>query len=307
MSFPLFAKLPPELQDRIWELCIPAPAAHLAELKLRTMVTHQGAMTGYRQHLYLVRNYVDSDLLSRNSPAVLKALLRTSPRACATVHRHLNAVAASEIERAFIREETPEAMTERVPPEYLPSIEIDASSDLVVLRHGWAGTVSHVVYNMAPRLLLEKPEQLRYLAVTWPSRVDELLHTCLLGLLTAFFELSVLYVMIEPEVLRESEKPWGNRHWNFSVSLEYSLDGFLAAYQGGRVKPGPFRCGKKEYFEIPVDHVARLGGLSDLISALELVRVKWLPSDTGMVFNGKELGKTREPMRVRLMSWRGTA
>ena len=50
------------------------------------------------------------------------------------------------------------------------------------------------------------------------------------------------------------------------------LEKYMAEYERVKVRPTCFRCGSREYFEVPAEQVARLGGLGTVIPVLERAR-----------------------------------
>lgn len=111
-----------------------------------------------------------------------------------------------------------------------------------------------------------------------------------------YWNFDILYVVIEPDMLRQCEGlPW-------KENLEFPLEDYLDAYSGSPSGPGRFRCGKREYFEVPVEQIPKLGGLSTLISFLHAARSIW-PEDRPP--RGPKVPyKTYYLKRYRLMTWR---
>ena len=87
------------------------------------------------------------------------------------------------------------------------------------------------------------------------------------ALMRSYSGLHVAYAIVPPEALAEAHGPFPEY-----VNPE-AIERFVAAYDGGRGPLGPWRCGAKEYYEVPQGDIWRLGGLDHLIGGMERFRV----------------------------------
>lgn len=385
MAFPRFTELPLELQDLVWEFCIPnaPPAAHVAHLLKNGVQNPERSEWGKplqgEQEPSLMRSCTPEaatePYLNLDRPIALQILLKTTSRSRAVALRHVDALAPIVPailagEDTAMRSCTPEVETEPdldLDPIALqallrmtsrsravvhrdvdepapivatilpggdtaasneaqtgvPELRINAATDLVILEEGWYRELKSVhgmtLYH------LQCPEPLHYLAFPYSGWQEEL-DRGLNALLSAYHKLKVLYILIEPdELLRASEQPWveyeepewsGEEEFSDDVGLGdddvVSLDAYLATYVEGSIRPGPFRCGRREYFEVPAEQIRSLGGLQSLIEDLEKKRaLRARTSDGHLADNmiamaeGKpDAAEGSEPMRFRLLSWR---
>ena len=102
--------------------------------------------------------------------------------------------------------------------------------------------------------------------------------------------------MNDPEVLSEARGRFPEY-----VSPE-AIEGFVAAFDGGGGPLGPWRCGSKEYYEVPQGDIWGLGGLHLLIGSMERFRVSAVMM--GRLDYEAQAGEGTAFMRFRLMSWR---
>lgn len=204
------------------------------------------------------------------------------------------------------------------PTHPLPELSINAETDLVILNEGWNAQIEGLS-GRANRQRLEQPEQLRFIAVPWtlqkthdhpaepndaPCRLYPTLLSGIRNLLVAYGGLDVLYVLVEPDVLRAaSEQPWTEtREWDETLKGdEISLGTFLAAYEEGQIRPGSFWCGWREFYEVPAEQVAHLRGLEDMAWWLEILRAQRTERE-----DARNMGPDAEmePLRFRFMTWR---
>ena len=204
-----------------------------------------------------------------------------------------------------------------LPPR--PELIINAETDLVILNKGWEAQVKGLCSPIHLQQI-EIPEQVRYMGVSWESEITHNngaepslapvesrrprgLVQRIGDLLVPYGRLAVLYLLVDPDVLSAAnEQSWtATEDWSFGGNDEASLATYLAAYEEGQIHPPSFWCGWREFYEVPAEQVARLGGLEDIIRLLEIVRVRraerqdWARSCAAA---------GREPVRFRLMTWR---
>ena len=319
MDFPRFSEFPLELQDLVWELCIPnpPPVAHVAQLQRAGIQTYSRS-SGHKR---LRRDKLEPSLkrsctpkvttepyLGLDRPTTLRTLLQTTSRSRAVSLRHADALAP--IESAILVEGSSTVSDDAQIP--YPALRINAATDLVVLEAGW-----YLEFASLPGFSgcgMRCPEPLHYLAVPYPGRKE--LSNGIYALLSAYQGLEVLYMLIEPGELCASEQPWPeDLEWPdkpWPEEDEYSLETYIAAYVEGRIRPGRFRCGRREYFEIPAQKIRSLGGLGSMIVVLETWRALRAQRQDGLLADnmismaeGKaDTEEGREPVRFRLLSWR---
>jgi hypothetical protein len=134
--------------------------------------------------------------------------------------------------------------------------------------------------------------------------------------LMVYPELRVLFLIIELDELKSNDSPWSNdMDCGMDGDDDLVLEKYMAEYERGKVWPTCFRCGSREYFEVPAEQVARLGGLETVISVLERARndrghredMGGFEAEEGSrsnVDSGEAEEEFWEPLRYRLMSWR---
>jgi hypothetical protein len=131
----------------------------------------------------------------------------------------------------------------------------------------------------------------------------------------AYPELRVLFLIIELDELKSNDSPWSNDMDCGMDRDDLVLEKYLAEYERGKVRPTCFRCGSREYFEVPAEQVARLGGLETVISMLERARNDRSHREGMVGFEAEEGSRSDvnsgeaedefwEPLRYRLMPWR---
>lgn len=312
MAFPQFSRLPFEIRDRIWELSVPpTPHAHFAELeglKIATPKDTNSVMSMRYPYKHVIKLYRRHAPEGTRGITDVKSILQVTRNSHAFALRHCGYLPrADEIVR--LRRGTTS----------LPEVSINGATDLVILEQGWDTQLVTLRHSRATRGL-EEPKRLHYIAVprtilakhdhsTEPSNRSlrpRSLKTGIYNLPYTFENLDVVYVLIEPDVLRvASEQPWTEtRDWDEDLNgHEISLETYLAAYKEGQTHPRSFWCGWREFYEIPAEQVALLGGLEHVIQSLEGVRAERAEREDARCFNA-EGDAEGEPLRFRLMSWR---
>lgn len=195
MAFPRFVQLTLETREIFWELCVrnPTTTVHFAGVKHRTVV--RGSRRGPpSQVVHLERS------CAPHSEETLTALLHATSRSRAIALRHQDG--ATPVESALVHGRKTTSESSQFP---LPELHINATTDRVILEEYWNQQVDRV-HSLSPRI--EYPDQLRYLAVSWkPPNLKpgifenpplESLHRGILGLLTVYWRLHVLYVLVDP-------------------------------------------------------------------------------------------------------------
>lgn len=306
MTFPRFAELPLELQDHVWELCIPnpPPLAHFAQAQLEDSKRFKRSIDGppllYRQTSSLKRSWISTidagPYRDLDRYTALRTLLHTASRSRAVALRHPDAL--DPVESVLLPEsDVPSPEEDNLSK---PALRVNAATDLVILEGDWyMGILSQEICSMG----LQCHEPLRYLAIS--NSKDEV-RIGSWSLLNMYRQLRVLYILLEPDKLR------GRQPWEYNQEMEDDLETFIAVYAEGRIRPGPFRCGRREYFEIPPQQIWSLGGLARLVDTLETNRLLRSPSDDcPRVDNTKAMAEGKpdemdemEPVRFRLMTWR---
>lgn len=304
MAFSSFAKLPLELQDLIWEFCVLQDTAHFARLRYSEFFNNvrggrpRGGSLPDRATLDLERTCAPHSITETRT-----VLLQTTTRSRAAV--------LGQKEPVFLGRR---CAVQKIKQSPLPGLPINAAADMVVLNDNWPGVTVGLRATVLQRV--KSPNQLRYLAVPWspshPESVDfkndgwQPLHRAIEKLLVLYWGLHVLYVLVEPEILQTSTQPWPeNMGWEppYPGGEPVSLEGYLAAYVEGNSHTTNFRSGNREYFEVPAEKVLHLGGLENIICALEMLRNYRNTFNYGPGASAT-LESRKEPVKLRLMSWK---
>lgn len=305
-SFSLFAKLPLELQDLIWEFYLTPsrPIAHFARLELDSLDPY----VEFKPDLPIVMLRVyRSHPPSHLSDAYIRferdaTLLQTTSRSRALTRR-LNPSRTHSLCSALL-------LKDPNVPDPLPSLRINTSTDLVILKDGYS---SYLLPCPGPGFDTTA-RYFRYIAINLP-RYDPFsnsLKWAITNIIRVYFDvLDVLYVIVDPDVLRQSEdKPWkDSRSLNIS-SHRFSLERYLKAYTESNIRPPAFNCGTREYFEVPAGQIPKLGGLSTVIAFLDSAGGMRLSPDERVLAEKRDAAHrgqievTCEPIRYRLMTWR---
>lgn len=267
-QFSRFTSLPIELQDLIWKAAIPArcPTAYAAQLRLalrprsevsgavvlRWAPPWQDDLNGHGD------NHVPAD---GQKPSVFISTLASLLLTC----RQSSANAIAVYNRS--KPSKPMHLREL-------SHDIDASSDLVMIQYGWQKVFESLLDSV---VYLERLNPLCHLGVQWPSPSQDTdldcVYTfgCLAFFLSLWVKLKALYVVVSPDQICEAEKVDRNseevRNWyNVPEHGQYTLGMFLQwfGHVEAQCTANVFRCGRREYFELSADQVAKAGGLEEV-------------------------------------------
>ena len=116
------------------------------------------------------------------------------------------------------------------------------------------------------------------------------------SLMRIYANLYVAYAVVPPAHLASA------RTFDFPAHMDPEMvETFVAAYDGGAGAPGPWKCGRKEYFEVPKEDIPQLGGLYGLISAMGTLRENMI---SHVMLDYEALPEEGKATRFRLMSWR---
>lgn len=234
-QFPLFPRLPQEVQDLIWiQAAKREPMAQFATMELD--ITIPQSLSRDDDHV----NY------SRAPPDNQEdALLRTCRRS--------RSIAKKERKQWTIAEpfDLDKGKT-------LPALKIDGKHDLVLLTPGWSLALQHhlpVIQHVHPKL------HLRFFGVCWSPRVGDWAQVgpwpqcksirVLVGV--AFQQLRVFYILISPEDLQQVYGTMPPRRTEGDANS--------------------FRCGNREFYEVsePLG-LERPLGLREPFRILDLMR-----------------------------------
>lgn len=293
--FSFFARLPVEVQDMIWDLALVGwPIAQFADIK-RTPI----GLLDLASNTHTPKNLAVTFCRSR-APAdgdVPPALLTTCVRSRAAVMRYRPPVDCVEIA------ETRRPSYRRRGMVLAPAVSI-TSADLVVLAKDYWVSECQTFGIRAVEGLLHGEGNVHYLAVQCsaaPVHPDLLvsLRRATEGLLTAFPRLRVLYWVVEPNECAGGVRPWPECHWLPRYLAKYGGGGSGSDGDGGSSSPEPlhFQCGTRDFYELPVEHVAQLGGLEPLIHMLAYAM------ERGHRIIGVNVERQSFPS-LRLMTWR---
>ncbi|KKZ63301.1 hypothetical protein EMCG_00284 [[Emmonsia] crescens] len=298
MAFPRFIQLPPELQDLIWESFIInfAPTAHYTRLRIITPpMPHYGS----RQSLYLNRSRISKQIAREIYFDPIILLLQTTNRSRAIAQRCQKLYSRPHLSDGYDSMLLYREIISIGRCTPLPALRINVSTDLVILGPGW----DRQPIPIQPRIMEVPAEQPRYLAIPWASEGSWVWEFSLGSLLDVCKNVQVVYILLSPEQLRESEQPWPDK----DVVSTWFID-FLAQ---GRVGPEVFRCGKREFYDIPPVRVSQLGGLQSFIrfvGARLLRKVGKNQERSERYTNDIAMGNRLIQLSTfRLMSWRDTA
>ncbi|KKZ63300.1 hypothetical protein EMCG_00283 [[Emmonsia] crescens] len=314
MSFPQFSKLPFELQDMIWTLFIhislgTAHYARLDEQMIRDPNSTGGVAFATDMppfQLYLTRSRISKFYSSRCDS--ITTLLQTTKSSRVTAQRFLKASPKASAGNCIPLDR--EFPYERIVIP-LPALRINAFNNLIIfadIAHNIWGNMLHSRPNISR---YSQPGHIRYLAIPFPvlkpsyrrsMQLRDDVALILSALLEMFGDLHVLYVLIHPERLRSGmNKPWGKTDWSDPQNPDITLASYLDAY--GKISPikcknggGIYRCGQQEFFEVPAEQVAHLGGLEWLIGILAKTSVNFAR-------RLRENENENESAKLRLMSW----
>ncbi|KAK8134603.1 hypothetical protein PG984_006615 [Apiospora sp. TS-2023a] len=337
--FHSFSKLPKELQLSIWKLAASEPQVHYATLTRKTASSPPPVPSRGRRRAFLpfqIDLVQDNAAPGRPEPNTLwpplDALLRAVKDSRAVAQRLL------ESSHPVFLNPNPTAPLDR---GRFPALRVRPMTDLVILSAGWQDQLDMRGRIISHRQVQDVP-QLCCLGVSCATASDTGIPTldgerfrkflnATEGLMRVYWALRVLYVVVEPEQLRACEGSWRRdtkspgpgrdleQHPDDdddddceSASEENEVEllaGFLAAYEKGLPPALFFGCdGTREYFELTTSQVAELGGLADVVSALETVRRKHPWADTADDSDALELagipdGKPK-PLYFRFLTWR---
>ncbi|EFQ33501.1 hypothetical protein CGRA01v4_13603 [Colletotrichum graminicola] len=320
LDFTCFLHLPLELQDKVWEAAIPppAPTAFHARLVRQPMGRAlDGSIDSYnvkdRVLLYRLPPDAHPDLADRDCVmATLSGMLVTCRRSFAVATRAYSSI--KPFRPFLLRGQDPSV------PYHT---EIDAANDLLILDTGWQWPCRLISTSSVFRLQLPTP--LRLLALAWPGpnrtsasdgRSAFYYSEALNGLLTLWGSraLRTLYVVVDPVHLHDAEKPWpapADRSWATSSENDTVLEDYLASYHTDSCgRAVLFQRGARRYFEVPVEQVARSGGLGEVVELLESARKRLNPHLTPSVNQPSQehvvqaMDSEQVPCRCVILSWR---
>ncbi len=305
-DFSCFLQLPLELQDKVWELAVPAisrnpgSAFHVRVVRQAKHKDVDGSIdfsnTKDRIHLEHAEAHGSE---RENAIVVLSILMATCRRSAAVAIRCY----AKLRPRAIF----PLRRNDR------SVLEIDSAADLVILGNGWQKPCLLIRMGSLTRLLLPPP--LRYVAVAWPGQEaggeERFYHfpalNGLLGLWSG--HLRALYVVVEPRHLQAAQGPWVDpqlRLWEPRANGNpMILEEFMDAYATDTSERLVFRCGHREYFELPFEDLQRSGGLEKVSQFLESARQQTLPPHSDDPEEQEDYeDDLPPPTRCRVMTWR---
>ncbi|PGG95134.1 hypothetical protein AJ79_10236 [Helicocarpus griseus UAMH5409] len=313
MSFPLFSKLPLELQDLIWTFFILQTfgTAHFVRLKVKNKKASFYGRLKKQKRIYcpadldLSRPYI----LNPYAPAYdgIATLLKTT--------RHSREI-AERVRYGYPRISPSNYLVLQSGKGTFPRLCIDATTNLIIPADGAERILNIISPTLAHKIHHSQPGRMRYLAISPTcNRIphprlmqsdmkmyNPNLGTSILSLLKAFRKLHVLYALIEPRVLYNyTETQWEKTDWMDVQSYHVQMMGsYIDTYgKDEHTKPphgGVFRNGRREYYEVPAKQVEGLGGLEWLIEELATATnefAHWLQGN----------GWVGEFTKIRLMSW----
>ncbi|KAI1801363.1 hypothetical protein F4811DRAFT_564085 [Daldinia bambusicola] len=238
--FPFFSRLPNEIQDTIWTtaLDMAPPTAYFGRIE------EIGDLEEGVSKVILRRLCLPHEHSSTPPPwNTMETLMQTCQRSRATVSLHCQRHQPTYILELAV------SWSQYHKGHYLVRISLNASSDLLILDGNWLderwlGDVYRFLY-----------------CFNNTSETNIFLHNT--GILEIFYDLEVLYVMLEPTQLEEVTEDWPYHHDHVMPLRPY-----LEAHYG---KGGPareFHAFGRRYFEVSPMKLASLGGLRKFVSIL---------------------------------------
>ncbi|KAI0113419.1 hypothetical protein F4814DRAFT_460536 [Daldinia grandis] len=303
--FPLFSHLPQVIQDKIW-----------------TVVLETRRPTAYFLGIEAIKDPKEdsSDLEDDHSKVIFKrlclphqgpptlppwndieTLLQTSQGSRAAVtryrqtHQHTRLLELA-VSRAQYMEPKDNKMVSTImgSTQYnpttkgFPGISLDASSDLVILDTYW----SRMVLRHRHRHVFLERAAVRFIAIPM-NRPSGAYLDYVSDMLKAFPDISVLYIVVDPEQLEAFKGDWQYDRRVAYTGLQLHIEENYKHGMNGKhtCSPGPkrFYCFGREYFEISPVQLTTLGGVVSLLDQLLLVL------------------DTIDMFRVRIMSWQNEA
>lgn len=307
-SFTLFPKLPLELQDLIWEFYLLGPSpptAHFARIERDTpnefRVEEKPDLP--TEMLLVYRSGPPSHLNDAYIGFDRGAtLLQTTSRSRALTRR-LKATQTHPLFPALLLKDPRFSVC-------CPSLRIDTSTDIIILNNVFNG---HLLPGPPPGFDATA-WYFRYIAINIPSYhlESKSLKYIIANIKSIYVDsLDVLYVIVDPDVLRQSEgQPWIDSRDLGIMNHRFSLERYLKTYTESKIRPAGFKCGTREYFEVPAEQIPRLGGLSRVIALLDFAgSLRQRPKERILAEKQKaidrgEIEERSEPIRFRLMTWR---
>lgn len=290
-AFTLFPKLPQELQDSIWELAIPIGSRRAYHIRLvyqtrwKTVEGLPISTTKYRFHLFNISSSMDYD----EAVSTMANLLITCRRASCIAIRTYSA-------------------RQPAAPFSLHGLNypINSASDLVVIQNGWQRSARE--YSSQVRVPFEdQPKPLRYVAVEWPGPGHDdgyFSHfNSLMGFLSLWDQLKAFYVVVQPDHLLASERPWAPSNeidWGIAMGPDPTWESFIAdCSKDSEDQDLVFYCHGREYYEVPTEQLCQYGGLEEVVGMLERARW-WCDGDV----EDSERESNDHPIRFRILTWR---
>ncbi|KAK2799357.1 hypothetical protein FQN50_008516 [Emmonsiellopsis sp. PD_5] len=302
-SFHLFPSLPLELQDLIWTWSIltTTPTAHYVDVSIGQAIPDtdpnniQPAENLLHYYWRWVFHLSRSCMLSSSCPPArpffdtITILLQTTSRSRKVARRHLNLPghvpdksmllhcedgkkATFQNHQACILDRTRNDPVPTLPP--LPALRIDTTTTLIILKKYWnMGEVNPQTTFRGPGQLsvhLEQPIQIGLLLDDGdreegrhePSLYQ--IRLMLLGLQNAYPRLQRIFLLIAPEVVM------ANQPTDTSVDTD-AVNEYIATYprwsrrDDGWSGKETFWCPGREFYEIPLEQVRKLGRLEKVM------------------------------------------
>lgn len=173
---------------------------------------------------------------------------------------------------------------------------IDKVKDLIILEPNWTHRLE------CGRVNTNAVHTMTYLAIA--QTISYSMRGVIKKLMDGF-EPKIFYIILSPDQVRAAaEKPWPTSGFLTlpatltSGPLRLRMSDFLAAYDCGAPDPGPFKGeGGREYYEIPLGDVRRLGGLIQSAAPLAAVRRRRLVRQDNTIVS-------EDTVAYRFMTWR---
>ena len=303
-TFPRFSDLPLELQDKVWDFFVPPrkPLVHIARLHVlwKPLWPHGHGRVLYL-HQVVPQNYFEEPPDWTDPDTSIAALLITCRSARAAGERILR-------ERRFAHEAAlnpPLRRTGYAPPPAAATAtangfyprRFDSGRDLILLHPHWDDFIQR-----APG---RNQQPVSYLAIPPLDSSSDMFSAEEAHNLYDIYRPIVLYFVCSPGQLVVAAKvPWPR---DGALSLPTFSEGyvtvhlkdFIDEYYNDTPTPGPFIYrGTREYYEIPVAEIPRLGGLSQHVAILQYIRSRRIAALESPNCPGRKL------LQYRLMTWR---
>lgn len=285
-DFPLFKRLPVEIQLAIWKAAIPPPQPTVYPVTARVQPKHK-TENGHR----LLANkfwqtHLDNAVKGRRSSSHFVAALSSLLRCC----RLSSQVAIA----AYKRHELKFPLSVRRLRH-----KIDGACDLPMFYQGWQEECHLAALHYrdrAPRRTLHN------FSVLWPGPEVEKFWAWngLRHILALWKDLKTFYVIVDPEHL--VPKPWrpeGYQNWRMSepTRRDEILSIFLHHYRQDyeQQEPNVFYYEDRKVFEVPPDIVAEAGTLNSVGELL---------FDAREILNPRYDKSGRPKIRCLILTWK---